>query len=62
MGQQQRKQKDVDTEGVFLAENFREKEVQGMSSSSGQMAQCHADETGEGEKDQINTCVPSIFG
>lgn len=35
-------------EDVFLAENLREKEVQCMSSSSGQIAQCHADETGEG--------------
>lgn len=42
---------------MFLAENFREKEVQCISSSSGQMAQCHADETGEGEEDQINMCV-----
>lgn len=46
---------------MFLAENFREKEVQWISSSSGQMAQCHADETGGGEEDQINMCVPSIF-
>lgn len=51
----------MDTEDVFLAENFREKEVQCISSSSGQMAQCHADETGGGEEDRINMCVSSIF-
>lgn len=60
MGQQQRKHKDVDTEDVSLAGNFRQK-FSLLAQVQDEWNDAMGDETEEGEEDQINTYVPSVW-